>query len=305
MGNHLTHRDLDLEPNSVSLSEEVLPVCSYMNAAIAFCFALTYAALAVFLALLGTVHGPQAFPYAVLVFLVMAESALWCWFFFLRRRAYRHTTYMLISGALGLGVAMTAASNAAWYPLVDREFARQERLAAATKVSGMRDEVLLSPQRNPIGVRLKYSVRFPSGDYFRQSASLQADSRLAVGIWADGRRASEVIEPSMATAANGVRRYEKGRTYDFTTEFLPNFLTWNPQKTRLCIVDFPPEYAAAFRTLMANASPLHYTITISGTGYRAQTEHAYDLRSFYQSAEKEGATHLQGVGFGGATFSCK
>jgi hypothetical protein len=278
---------------------------SYLDALIALAFAVAYAVLAAFLALLGTIHGAETFPYAVLGCLVVAEGGLWYWYFFLRRRDYRHKTWILLAGALALGIALTAAANASWGPLVDLEFAHQERLAAATEVIGMRDEELVSPQGNPIGVRLKYSVRFPSSNYFWQSASLQADNRLAVGVWADGHRAGEVIEPPLTSAENGAPRYEQSKTYDFTTEFLPNFLMWNPQKTSLCIVDSPPEYAAAFRALILNGSPLHYTVAISGTKYQAQTEHAYDLKSFYQSAEKEGATHLQGVGLGGAAGSCR
>ena len=282
-----------------------MPAHSYLNAVIVLTFAVVYAVLAAFLALLGAIHGPEAFPYAVLGCLVVAEGVLWWWYFFLRRHDYQVKTWMLLAGALALGVAMTATAKSSWGPLVNLEVARQERLAVATEVVGVRDEVLLSPRGNPIGIRVKYSARFPNRDYFWQSALLQGDSRLPVGVWADGRRVAEVIEPPMTTDRNGVRRYEKGKTYDFTTEFLPNFLIWNADKSRLCILDPPPEYAAAFRDLMANGPPVRYTVTIPGTKYHVPTKQAYDLKSFYQGVEKEGPAHLQGIGFGGATSSCK
>ncbi len=156
--------------------------------------------------------------------MVIAEAALWCWYFFLRRRGYRRKTPLLVAGALAVGAAMTVAANASWGLFVNLEVARNERLAAATQVLDMRDEMLLSPKGDPIGVRLRYTVRFPRSDYFWQSASLESGSRNAVGVWADGRRVSELIEPPMAAVANGVQRYERGKTYHFTTEFLPNFL---------------------------------------------------------------------------------
>lgn len=289
----------------MSASGEVLPARNYFDALIALLFAVLYAVLAAFLALVGSVHGPKVFPYSVLACLMAAEAALWAWFFFLRRRAYRRKTWMLLAGAVALGAAMAVGANATWGPLVDREFAQQERLAATTEVTGMQDELLLSPQGDPIGVRLRYSVRFPVSDYFWQSAGLEAGNNLGVGVWADGRRISEVAEPPLLSAGPGVRRYEKDKSYSFTTDFIPNFLMWNQENTRLCIVDPPPEYAAAFRELISKGSPLRYTITISGTKYQGATQNAYDLRSFYESAEKEGATHLPGSGFGGATSSCQ
>jgi hypothetical protein len=67
----------------------------------------------------------------------------------------------------------------------------------------------------------------------------------------------------------------------------------------------PPEYADAFKPFVLNESKLHYRITITGTKYAGVTENAYNLKAFCDSAAKEGAAQLQGVGFGGTLDTCK
>jgi hypothetical protein len=203
-----------------------------------------------------------------------------------------------------LGIFFVAASSATWSPLVDREVARSERIAAATQVFNVHDEIFLSQKGNPIGIRLRYSIRFPNSDYFWHSPLLQVATDLTAGIWADGRITNQVIQPLMLSVG-GVQRYEKGKTYDFTTDFIPNFLIWSADKTRQCIVKPPPEYATGFEELRTKGASIRYRISIAGTKYQGFTENEYNPKTFYESAEKEGAVQLQGAGFGGAVGSCK
>jgi hypothetical protein len=279
-----------------------------MDKLIGIGFAAVYVVLACFLALLGSVHGPHFFPYFMLGYLCIAEVVLWSWYFFVRRRGWKRKTLLLVAGAVGLGISIIGASPVISSRLNEWEFARLEQQAAATEVFDLRDELLRSPNGNPIGLRLMYSIRFPrdyfNHDAFWQSASLQPQRDLAVGTWAEGRRTDQKIEPPMRSAAGGLQ-YEEGKVYHFTTEFLSNFLIWNAEKTRLCTLKPPPEYAVAFEELVTSGTPLRYRITMSGTKYQGLTENDYDLKTFYESAAKEGAAQLQGVGFGGTAGACK
>jgi len=278
---------------------------SRIEIVISISFALIYVGLAFFIAIVGGVHGPQVFPYFVLGYLCATESALAWLHFSLRRRAYKSKTLLLLAGAVALAISLVAGSFATWRPLVNSEVARMERQAAATRVFNVHDQTLLSEKGNPIGIRLRYSMRFPTSDYFWQSPRLAPQTDLAVGIWADGRISHQEVDPPMALGNSGVQRYEKEKTYNFTAEFVPNFLIWNAEKTKLCIVNPPVEYKANFESLVANSSGVRYKIDISGTTYEGSTEKIYEPRSFYESAKKEGAAQLEGQGFGGSTTPCK
>ena len=274
-----------------------------MQAIIAIIFGFLYFLLASFLAILGSAHGPALFPYFVFGYLCITEAALAWLYFLVRRRARKHNILILLLGAASLGICLFAASAVSVSPLNNWEFLRAEREAAATQVLNMRDEILLSPRGNPIGMRLRYSIRFPRRGYFWQSPTLTPDTNLAVSVWADGRLSDQKVGPVMPLSKLGVPQYDAQTTYNFVTEFVPNFLMWNADKTRLCVLAPPPEYQATFDDLL-NGPPVHYKIGISGTEYHGLTQDLYDLKSFQQGAKKEGATQLQGVGFGGSVGPC-
>jgi hypothetical protein len=164
---------------------------------------------------------------------------------------------------------------------------------------------MVSDKGKPIGILLRYSMRFPSDDYFWQSPSVTPETDVSVGVWANGRVLHQEIEPPMAVGNSGERRYEKEKTYNFTTEFVPNFLILNPERTKLCILQPPTEYKAAFENLITSGARVRYKITINGTKYEGVTENSFEPRVYYESAKSEGATQLEGLGFGGSTSPCQ
>jgi hypothetical protein len=262
-------------------------------------------ALGGLLALLGSVHGPALLAYFVLGYLVLALALLWISYGFIRRRGYRHGRWLLIAAGILLCAAMVGGSQGSWGLLIEWESARQDRLATATQVFHVHDEPLLSPKGDPIGIRLRYSMRFPNSDYFWHSPSLRIGKDLGTGMWADGRFTEPAVTPPMQRGKSGALRYEKGRQYDFTAEVIPYFLVQDKAKTKLCIVEPLPEYRAGFERLIASGEALHYKITVTGTKFEAETENAYSPKTFYESALKEGAVRLPGSGLGGSVGSCQ
>jgi hypothetical protein len=275
-----------------------------MDKAIAIVSALLFAGLAAFIALVGSVHGPQFFPEFVFGYLCVAEGGLACLYFSLHARGNKYKNLFLLAGAATLGACMTVVSFASQGPLIDWEVARSERLAAATQVSDVKDEALLSPNGNPIGIRLTYSIRFPNNGYFWQSPATTPETNLWVGGWGDGRLVRQDVEPPMGPGKTGVQQYSRHTTYNFTTEFIPNFLMWNADKTKLCLLTPPPEYQVAFKDLL-RGGPRHYKVSISGTKFESLTTKQYDPQAFFDSATREGAERLQGQGFGGSVGPCK
>ncbi len=272
---------------------------------IGIAFSLLLLALGWFLALLGSIHGPEGFPYGILVVVAIAEALLWTCYGFIRRRGYRHSGWLLVIAGVLLSGALVAASQATWGMMVDWEVARQERLATATQVFNLHDEPLLSAQGNPIGIRLRYSMRFPTGDYFWHTPSLRAGKDVGAGLWADGRFTEPAVTPPMPAGKYGAPRHEAGKQYDFTADVLPYFLVQNKARTKLCIVEPPPEYRAGWERLIAGGEELRYKITIQGTKFEAETERAYSPKSFYESALREGAVRLSGLGLGGSVSPCQ
>ena len=275
-----------------------------MDKAIGIVSALLFAGLAAFIALIGSVHGPQLFPQFVFGYLCIAEGGLAWLYFFLRASPFKHKKLFLLAGAAGFGIFITVASIASQGPLIDWEVGRSERLAAATQVLDVKDEPLLSRNGNPIGIRLTYSIRFPNNGYFWQSPAATPETSLWVGGWAGGRLVRQEVQPPMERGKTGVPQYSQKTTYKFDTEFIPNFLMWNTDQTKLCLLTPPPEYQVAFENLL-RGGPRHYKVSISGTKFETLTTGQYDPQAFLDSAKKEGAERLQGQGFGGSVGPCK
>lgn len=268
-------------------------------------FTLLLLSLGWVLAVLGSVHGPALFPYFVMGYAVVAVALLWACYWFVRRRGYRHKSLLFGVAGVFLGAALIGASLLSWGALVDWEVAQQERTAAATEVFNMHDEPLLSANGNPIGVRLRYSMRFPNSDYFWHTPSLHAEKDFGVSIWADGSFAEPTVTPPLIPGKNTAPRYEKGKQYDFTADILPMFLVKNKDMTKLCILEPPPDYHAAFERMVSSGETLHYNIGVNGTKFAGETRNAYSPRTFYESAVKDGAMKLEGSGLGGSMGRCQ
>ncbi len=148
-------------------------------------------------------------------------------------------------------------------------------------------------------------MRFPNSDYFWHTPSLRAGKDFGVSLWADGRFTEPSISPAMPPGKYGAPRYQQGQQYDVTADVLPNFLVHDKSKTKLCILEPPPEYRAAFERMIASGEALHYKITVNGTNFAADTQNAYSPAAFLHSAEKENATRLQGLGLGGSVTACQ
>lgn len=285
-----------------------------MNRGIAIIFTVLYLVVAWVVGALLSLHGPNLMGYFVLAYLVIALAVLW--FLILRRELNPKT---LIFVAVGIGACLVAAAVGTVGPLVDWEVARMEKRAEATQVTNMHDEPLLSEKGNPIGIRLRYAIRFPDSNYWWQSATARPDRDLGISIWSEARMVAMTVDPPMQVkGASGspavsppgndlglVRRYQAGKVYNFTMDLLPQFLTQSQDRTKLCIARPPAEYAAAFEKLIQTGNAVRFRVSISGTKYDGLTEKAYSPGTFYDGAIKEGAAEIRDAGFGAWTAACK
>ena len=258
-----------------------------MNKLVGVIFTISYACLALPLGLLLSVHGPDFIPYFSVGFLIIAIAALWGIYFFIERRDFRRKTLTFSLSASGVGLLLVGTIIASWEPILNWEIRLEDKRAANTEVLNMRDEILLSSKGNPIGIRLRYSMRFPDSNYFWHSAYVTPEKYLGVSIWSDMRIANRTIEPPMI--GTDPLRYEKGKLYDFTVDMLPSFVVPSRDKAGQCIT-LPPEYTDAFQELIRSSERVHFNITVSGTRFRGITTNTYNLKEFYDSAIKEGTS---------------
>jgi hypothetical protein len=267
------------------------------NKIIAALFTIVYVALAFVLGLLGSFHaGSPLVPVFSMVLLVVAVAALWTLYFWLRRRAAEQHVLALLTGGVAIAFGLFAGCIGTFGLLERREFAAMERRAAATTVFDMRDEPLLSPHGNPIGIRLHYSMRFPDDNVFWQWPHAAPEQQLNLRTWSDMRLAAKTVDPAMLGV--NPQRYQAGKVYRFTADLLPPFIVTTADGARTCIGKPSAADLEAFEEFLRRTTPGPYRVTVSGTQYSGLTSNHYSAASFYESAVKDampGCKYRNGV----------
>ncbi len=254
-----------------------------MNKIIGIIFTLIYIALALFLALWLLFVGATLILYFAAGYLVVAIAVLWWIHLFVKRREFKHSPTIFLLSGLGIGFLLFGAVIASEWVFVELESIRMEKHTANTEVFNMKDDTLFSSKENPIGIRLRYSMRFPDNNNFFELPAMRPEKNI-ISTWSDMRIAKQTIEPPMV--GTNSPRYESGIIYNFTVDMIPSFIL---QKTKPCIVQPPAGYTKELQ----NSEPVRFTITVSGTKYSGFTSNTYSLRLFYENAVKEGASECQ------------
>jgi hypothetical protein len=106
-----------------------------MNKAFALLFTFIYIVLAYFLAVLGSIHGSNLYPYFELSFLVIALTVFLWLCFWIPPRQPGHGLATLTLCGVGVGALLVLASFASRGPLIEGDVRQR---AAATEVFNMR-----------------------------------------------------------------------------------------------------------------------------------------------------------------------
>lgn len=276
-----------------------------MNWLIGLLFTLVYMFLALFLATFwGVRAGPRFFPYFVLGYLIVALGVWWWLCFFLPRRKVKSAALVLSLCGVGIAMLLVLASFASLVPLLRREMTQSQELADATQVFNVQDQPLLFAEGAPIGVRLKYSIRFPDSNNFWQTPFLSAQNNPPhiIGWSAVG----QTIEPPMQTKSgredallreiahvpSAAGRYAQGTVYTITIDLIPDFLVLSTDRSKVCVNPYAIS-TEILQKLLTTDSDTTYLITVAGTNYRVPTQNRYSLKTFYDSALQAGASPCQ------------
>jgi hypothetical protein len=174
------------------------------------------------------------------------------------------------------------------------------------------DELLLSEKGNPVGIRLKYSIRFPVDGSYSPFPVLYPERPSRGYTGALGMRVhkgSVEPEPDGAQKSNqwlfgGRGTFKAGVLYNFNVELIPNYAVFNEQKGAFCIQTKTFIQPGANHTLRERferevTSPIkiRYRLSISGadSDYRQPllTENTYAPNLWRQSFRREGAGDCQ------------
>ena len=219
-------------------------------------FLLVHAMAALAMAALS-VHGPSglvagaAVYFAAVVALVLWASA---------RRSWRLL--------LGAGVAMLAAPPAIFLSLEHLERSRFEQRVAATRVSEVRDEPILSVAGRPIGLRLSFDVSVPESGSFAITPSVYG----AEGLYMDA------LQSTLDGRADAWR-YEAGRVHRQSADLYPPILMRGADG-KSCLSHFEP-------TLPRGREPVPLRIVIRETPFDGRTSRVYNLAQLYRNVIAE------------------
>lgn len=176
-----------------------------------------------------------------------------------------------------------------------------------TPVEDMTDEPLLSASGLPIGIRLKFSLRFPRNGLYTPLPQVYPD-RISVGYTGALSLRVHRVEispvPEGSDVALTVRylsraNYKASQTYRFTIDMVPNYAQYNEQKQTFCIMSRAFSYGSRERFLseVTNDSRVRFRVSIMGTDIDGRqpgtTQQSYIPNSWYSSFLKDGSTECQ------------
>jgi hypothetical protein len=161
-------------------------------------------------------------------------------------------------------------------------------------------EPLVSPSGNPLGVRVRFQVRFESAGYFALSPyvfPLYANSR-----WR-GNVAMKVLDAAVDPAVagggaqdalryGGAAHYETDTVYRFTFDLVPDYVIRNEAGTRYCLNLQGFRNRArqpVWEEIRASEAPVKYRVDISSLNFFSETAPMSPQRAYYEGFLREGA----------------
>ncbi|HMV84673.1 MAG TPA: hypothetical protein PKA34_16210 [Blastocatellia bacterium] len=182
-----------------------------------------------------------------------------------------------------------------------------------SQISDWADEPLLSEKGNPIGLRLKYSIRFPvDGQYspFPQAFPERITSSYTGALSLRVLRSSvsplpDGLQPGQQLFAAGRQTFKGGVTYNFTVEMVPSYATYNEQKKSFCLATKAytqggqpagnqQSLRERFEREVMSELKIRYRISFPGTDLEGRTpvltENSYAPGLWHHSFLKDGVT---------------
>lgn len=176
-----------------------------------------------------------------------------------------------------------------------------------TPVVDQSDEPLLSESGLAIGVRLKFSLRFPREGFYTPLPQVYPE-RISFGY--TGALSLKVHHIEIAPVPEGPQApiagryltrasYKANQLYRFTVDLIPNYAQYHEQKQTFCIMSKAFSYGSRERFLseVTSQSKVRFRVSIMGTDIDGRqpstTEQSYIPNLWYSNFLKDGAIECQ------------
>jgi hypothetical protein len=176
------------------------------------------------------------------------------------------------------------------------------------QVSSYNDEMLLTESGNPVGIRLRYVVRFPVDGYYSPLPNLYPEK---IGNGYTGALSMRLLRSSVSPLPEGVTQpqqvlyagrtlYKRDQPYEFTVDLVPNYVIYHEQQKKYCLQSrafSQGDMRERFEREVKSEGRIRYRFSISGTDYDGRqptlTEKGYAPGVWYASLQKEGVVECQ------------
>jgi hypothetical protein len=170
------------------------------------------------------------------------------------------------------------------------------------------DEPLLSENGNSVGIRLKYTMRFPVDGYYAPLPNLYPEKITSAYTGALSMRVMrsavmplpEGVQSPTQVLFTGRAIYKRAAEYQFTVDLVPNYVIYQEPQKKFCLQTkgfLQGGMRERFEREITGEGRQRYRVTISGTDYDGRqmnlTEKAYVPNVWYTGLQKEGAVECQ------------
>ncbi len=187
----------------------------------------------------------------------------------------------------------------------DKNAVAGEYKIVRAQITSWSDEPLLSEKGNPIGLKIKYSIRFPvEGQY---SPYPQAYPERITNLYTGAlslklyRSQVEPLPAGLQTPQQmffgGRPTFKVGVTYNFTVELIPGYANYNEQKKSFCLATRSYSQQGIrerFEREVTSDGKLRFRLSFSGTDLEGRTpvltENAYAPGDWHRSFTRDGVT---------------
>ncbi len=177
------------------------------------------------------------------------------------------------------------------------------------EVSNFTYEPFSSPMGNPLGMRLKYDMRFSADGNYAHSFHafpLYTDADFRGQVEMKVFRESIEPRPERPTTDPNIWHdpntlilygseagYRADTTYHFVVDLIPDYIFQNAAKTKFCVFNlkFKESLKArnVWRVLKASSRPVRYRVSMQKVDFAGDTEDFYPPKAFTDSFLSEGA----------------
>lgn len=145
-------------------------------------------------------------------------------------------------------------------------------------ISNATYQPLASPNGNPLGLRIAFTVRFDTAGYYDVTPHV-------FPVYSEFRWRGEIAMRPVNLEAR--TQYDANIDYHLTYDMIPAYITRKPDGS-YCMQS--PPRLALFEEIMASSQPVKYRVDIASLDFVSETVPLDPARTWFQSFRREGAT---------------